>query len=111
MEKVKNDKGQVAILYSPEYGAGWYTWNTEYPQMIFCPELVNAVLKCDELSLDECKKIDYLTPIAEKLFPYASLGGLSGLEVYWLEAGTAFDIEEYDDGYESIKIYGSCLCA
>lgn len=110
MEKVKNDKGQVAILYSARYGSGWYTWNTEYPQMVFCQELVNAVLKCDELGLDECEKIDYLTSIAEKLFPDAHLGGLGGLEVYWLEAGTAFDIEEYD-GYESIKIYGSCLYA
>jgi hypothetical protein len=28
MEKVIRD-GKVAVLYSPGYGAGWYSWNRD----------------------------------------------------------------------------------
>lgn len=42
MEKVIRD-GNVAILYSPGFGAGWYTWNTSYPEIIFHPKLVEMV--------------------------------------------------------------------
>ena len=44
-----NDK--VAVLYSPGFGAGWYTWNQEFPELIFSPAIVKLVAeeKFDEL--------------------------------------------------------------
>lgn len=109
MEKLKNATGQIAILYSTGYGSGLYSWNEDYPQIVFHPELVNAVLKCQECDLEGDEKINFLTPIAERLFPNVYLGGLDGLTIEWLEEGTAFQIEEYD-GFEQIKILGHCLC-
>ena len=29
-EKYYDSDGNVAVLYSPGFGAGWYTWNTDY---------------------------------------------------------------------------------
>jgi hypothetical protein len=36
-----NGEVYVAVLVSTDYGAGWYTWNTNYPQMLFDPIVVN----------------------------------------------------------------------
>ena len=32
---IKN--GKVAVLYSPGFGAGWFTWNPTMPELIFEP--------------------------------------------------------------------------
>jgi hypothetical protein len=34
MEKVIKS-GLVAVLISPDFGAGWSTWNSEIPEIIF----------------------------------------------------------------------------
>jgi hypothetical protein len=93
MEKVIRD-GQVAVVYSPDYGAGWYTWNTEHPDMMFDPTVVNYVLE---------GKVDQIKAYAALKWPDAYLGGLDDLKVQWLPEGTAFRIHEYD-GNESIEV-------
>jgi hypothetical protein len=85
--------GKVAVLYSPGYGAGWYTWNDDQEGMIFDRELVAAVLAEDYAALKE---------IAARKYPEAYLGGGDKLEIEWLEPGTVFVIDEYD-GSESIR--------
>lgn len=43
MEKVIRG-GKVAVLYSPGFGAGWYSWNdTEHKELLFHPKLVEMV--------------------------------------------------------------------
>jgi hypothetical protein len=42
MDKVIRD-GQVAVLYSPGFGAGWYSWNREMPELLFEPNLVAMI--------------------------------------------------------------------
>jgi len=42
MKKVIRD-GKVAVLISHGFGAGWYSWNTEYQQLLFHPKLVEMV--------------------------------------------------------------------
>ena len=49
MEKVI-ENGQVAVIYSPGFGAGWYTWNqSRFPELndgtalLFDPILVDLV--------------------------------------------------------------------
>ena len=38
---IKN--GKVAVLYSPGFGAGWFSWNTEYKELLFHPKIVEMV--------------------------------------------------------------------
>ena len=98
IKKVIRD-GKVAVLYSPgfRFGAGWYTWNRNYPECIFSPEIVALV---------ESDKRDEITDeYAEELFgsDYFYTGGAHDLEIEWLPEGTQFTIYEYD-GSESIKL-------
>ena len=39
----------VAVLYSPRYGSGWYSWSTEYPEILFDPKVVDWI-ETDKLS-------------------------------------------------------------
>jgi hypothetical protein len=92
MNKTIKD-GRVAVLYSPGYGAGWSTWNPDYPDMVFDPGLVDLVLADDK----------------EKILAYVTLrwanivvrSGIDDLEVEWVPEGVEFVIEEYD-GAETI---------
>ena len=94
MEKKVIRGGKVAVLYSPSYGAGWYTWNKKYPQCLFSPEIVDLV--------ESGKKDEITTALCGYLFGldfYA--GGALDLEIMWLPVGTAFKVDEYD-GNEKI---------
>ena len=89
--------GKVAVLYSPGYGAGWYTWNSDFPQCVFQPEIVELILQGKR---EEAEKM------AEELYGSGFYtGGASDLEVKWVEEGTQFEISEYD-GNESVAIIG-----
>jgi len=94
MEKVIKD-GKVAVLISTGYGAGWSTWNTESPEMLFDPTLVQMV----EADADMSELVAY----AEKQWPNAYHGGLDELAVCWIDQGTEFRINEYD-GSERIEV-------
>lgn len=111
MEKLINKNGEVAVLYSPGYGAGWVTWNVGYPQMVFEREMVEAVLESERLCLGDEEKIEKLLPVAERLFPGACLGGINRLSVDWVRQGSVFKISEFD-GFESIEYLGfDAFCA
>jgi hypothetical protein len=97
VDKVIRD-GQVAVLVSPGYGAGWSTWNSnEGEAAVFCPRLVNAVL--------EGRSPQELAAIAAEVFPEAYLGGVDDLCVEWVNQGDRFIINEYD-GSESLDVLG-----
>lgn len=105
MNKVIRD-GYVAVLYSPGYGAGWYTWNQlkgdfedQSIQLIFDPILVELVEKREELNRDEFT--DRIEQRAEEILPDGYWGGADDLRIAWLPVGTQFLIDEYD-GSESI---------
>lgn len=94
VDKVIRD-GKVAVLYSPGFGAGWSTWayNPEHKeQMVFCPALVFALEKGEDLNI-----------VAEALFPDEYHGGLGDLKICWIPMGEKFRISEYD-GSESIEL-------
>ena len=95
-EKLERD-GKVAVLYSPGYGAGWYTWNSEHEGLIFDKEIVEAVLADDRTKAAEIAKRKYGDPYT---------GGADDLRVEWLDKGDQFEIDEYD-GSESIHIIGN----
>jgi hypothetical protein len=86
--------GKVAVLYSPGFGSGWYTWNQEFPELIFSPAIVKLV--ADE-------KFDELETYMELKYPEVFKGGMRDLEIEWIPVGTEFRIHEYD-GSESIEL-------
>lgn len=94
MEKVIKD-GQVAVLISGDFGAGWSTWaDEEHRQtMLFDADMVNAVLEGDRQKAAD---------IAKTKCGDTYTGGSRDLEVVWIPQGTAFVVEEYD-GSESIR--------
>ena len=95
MEKYYNEKGEVGVIISPGYGAGWSTWNGNNPELVFNKQLVEAVLNVDKNKILE---------LAQSLCPDGYFGGASNLRVKFLTTGTSFFIDEYD-GAESITFY------
>jgi len=103
MNKLIKD-GKVGVLYSPGYGAGWYTWNYEFPEIIFDPKLIELV---EELNTVRYRKVRFeqITKLMEdyidKTYPDLFIGGMNQLQVKWIPEGTKFRIDEYD-GSESL---------
>ena len=95
--------GQVAVLYSPGFGAGWSTWCHEDLEirmaMLFDPQIADIV---DQGAPDWQERAE---AIARIKYPDAYLGGLQHLRVKWLRSGTQFRIDEHD-GNELVVING-----
>jgi hypothetical protein len=92
MQKLIRD-GKVAVLVSPGYGAGWYSWHSN-EQLLFDPSIVQWIEE------DNREKIQaYL----ELRYPDETTIGLEDLVVNWVPVGTRFRIEEYD-GAESLVL-------
>lgn len=102
MEKYIKD-GKVAVLYSPDFGAGWSTWNNGREWngqdlgevLLYAPAIVEMVLAGIEGSVIE--------GYCEKFYGgHGYFGGVDGLTVEWMAVGTEFVVNEYD-GSESIQ--------
>ena len=89
--RLVNNEGDVAVLVSPGFGAGWYTWNRDEVDP-FDPQLAQFVFE---------GKTKEAMEYAEQKWPEAYHGGLEQLVVYWVSPRTAFRFEEYD-GSESL---------
>lgn len=96
-EKFVNEAGDVGVLVSHGYGAGWFSWNEDNPRLLFDKALVRAVLDGD---------LTKAAQLAEQMklpgSDYVCVLGAKGLQVHWLVPGTQFRIDEYD-GAESIE--------
>ena len=88
----KTVDGLVAVLYSPDFGAGWFTWHN-IAELLFDPKVVDMVL---EKTSAETIELYCKTVYGDHYY-----GGASELEVAWVPPGTEFVIEDYD-GNESI---------
>ena len=91
MEKVIRN-GQVGVLVSPGYGAGFLTWGAPL-EAIFDPTLIGLV---------ESENLVIAESYVKTTWPGTYTGGVSSLKVVWLDEGTKFRITEYD-GAESIE--------
>jgi hypothetical protein len=99
MEKVIRN-GQVAVLYSPGYGAGWTSWcyNTRlHETLLFHPLLVEMV----ENGNGNLITNEWLVEHFGKEFKDVYCGGANQLEIKWVSEHTIFKIDEYD-GAESV---------
>jgi len=94
LEKVIRN-GKVAVLYSPGFGAGWYSWNTKNKELLFHPTLVKMV--------EEGKQNEITEEFIENELNISDIyaGGSETLTIEWIPEGTLFRITEYD-GSESI---------
>jgi hypothetical protein len=88
----KTVDGKVAVLYSPGFGAGWYSWHS-VAELLFDPKVVDMVL--DETS-SETIELYCKTVYGDHYY-----AGSCDLEVAWVPQGTEFVIDEYD-GAETI---------
>ena len=81
--------GQVAVLYSPGFGAGWSTWNDSYEEMLlFDKDIVNAVLSGSTSDAARIAGVKSGGDIYD--------GGADDLKVEWIDKGTPFRVAEYD---------------
>lgn len=95
VKKYHNGDGDVAVLYSPGYGAGWSTWAIEHSaNVVFDRRLVELVLNDERDKITE----ELMSSLGYK---DVYVGGANMLEIAWLKPGTHFRIDEYD-GNESI---------
>ena len=92
MEKVVRN-GRVAVLVSPGFGAGWYTWNREHHECLYDADVVAWV---------EGGKEGPMPDMAAK-YGWSGFydGGASDLIIYWIDQGEQFRVDEYD-GSESL---------
>jgi len=102
MKKVIKD-GKVAVLYSPGFGAGWYSWH-KIEELLYHPKLVELVENNQHKEITESLIAELLGLVNEDDRPYGiSDSAIEDLAVVWLPVGTEFMIEEYD-GHESITL-------
>lgn len=106
----KNANGEIAILVSSGFGAGWSTWNQR--ALAYDKRVVEFFLsKKDDKNFlyqlsnftenpikDETKQ--YFASIG---YPGVYFGGFSSIHIEWIAPGTPFKINEYD-GFESLEV-------
>ena len=99
MEKVVRD-GKVAVLYSPGFGSGWFTWNEKHPGLLYDPAVVAWV----EAGKPEGDELSELKLYLEDKYPRVYIGSnMAELQIEWLPVNTFFRVTEYD-GFEEIEV-------
>jgi len=93
IKKVIRD-GLVAVLVSPGYGGGWYSWHG-IQELLFDPVVVDML----EKDIDRYEIIKY----CEKVYGDDEyFGGADDLTIAWIPEGREFMVNEYD-GSESLR--------
>ena len=92
MNKLIRDQ-KVAVLVSPGYGAGWYSWHSN-EELLYDPSIVEWVEQDD---------LDKIKTYLELKYPNDTTLGLEDLVVEWVPVGARFRIEEYD-GAENLVL-------
>ena len=105
MKKYIKD-GMVAVLYSPGYGAGWYSWNRDTPELLFDPDIVQFVLDRPDVfckhQTERSQTEEEFMSVFQSRYPDVYLGGWRDLRVECIPIGMQFKIIEFD-GFESIR--------
>ena len=90
--------GKVAVIYSPQHGAGWYSWH-RIEELLFDPELVDMI----ERGADAEEVEDYCRKHHDDENKITYWGGVDDLAIKWIPEGSIFRISEYD-GAEDIVL-------
>lgn len=88
------ENGRVAVLISPGFGAGWYTWN-DIEDLLFDPVIVGLV---------QNDRRDDIESYVSSAYPDHQVycGGVDRLKVVWIPIGSEFRIDEYDGAEEIV---------
>jgi hypothetical protein len=106
---VRNNK--VAILYSGDYGRGWYTYHN-IEELLYYPQLVELVeqfeIKQEELPyplLIQWLKNELVTRFKEDKYAkyFSSAETIENLRIDWIPIDSVFTVEEHD-GKETILL-------
>lgn len=92
LKKIEN--GLVAVLYSPGFGAGWYSWHN-VRELLFDPKVVGMV--------ESNTTSETIELYCKEVYGDNYYGGASDLEVVWIPQGYEFIIDDYD-GAETVKL-------
>ena len=92
----------MAVLISPNFGAGWSTWaDSEYRHdCLFDPWIADVILS-EQYNPEE--KQERIAAYCAVKYPNMFLGGLEDLAVEWVPKDAAFRVVEYD-GNETIEL-------
>lgn len=93
VERYYNENGELGVLISVGFGAGWSTWNNE--NLAYDKRIIEKWLE----KVTSREMSDYLESIGYGR-PY--MGGYNDLRLRFVPRGTMFCIHEYD-GAESIE--------
>lgn len=93
VEKYYNEQGEVGILISPGFGAGWSTWNDE--RIAYDKRVIEKWLE----KVSEYEMTSFLNNLGYK---GTYMGGYESLHLEFIPSGTMFRIHEYD-GHESVE--------
>lgn len=90
--KVVRD-GRVAVLYSPGYGSGWYSWHG-IPELLFDPVVVDLVERaCAADSEDAAEELyEQVFRYCQVRYPDGYFLGCGALEIEWVPVGALFRI-------------------
>ena len=98
-ELQENENGEIAVLVSHGYGAGWSTWNDE--RLAYDKRVVELFDKnkppINKKQEDEIKK-----KLKEMGYRTVYMGGYEQIEKVWIPKNVQFRIHEYD-GSEHIQ--------
>lgn len=83
--------GKVAVIYSPQHGAGWYSWH-QIEELLFDPELVDMI----ERGADGEEVQRYCIDRYDNDSQINYWGGADALQIAWVPQGSIFRINEYD---------------
>lgn len=86
--------GEVALLISHGYGAGWSTWNHKFPECLTDPEVVTMLI------LGSTPR-DIEQFVEDKYGHEFYSGGADGLTIVWVPEGSKYFIIE-QDGSETL---------
>lgn len=99
VERYYNSDGQLAVLVSHGYGAGWSTWNGYGIDLAIDKRIVEAKLRQTYK-----KNVKELTAFLDSIgYHNIYTGGWYDILIHWVDKGTKFRIDEYD-GAEYIDI-------
>ena len=114
MEKPKRyiRDGEIAVVYSPGYGAGLGSWNEQHmPDIVTDPEIVEFILlhnpineSIHSMTVDEKENEDMerLRAYMKNKYEGAYLGA-DILKIRWVSLGERWRIDEYD-GSEYVEV-------
>ena len=97
-----NGMDEVGVLYSPSFGAGWSTWNSDC--YAYDKRIVEKFIEDPDMFHNDTGRYQDLAAFMSALGYDGYYGGARDLCLTFIPKGTLFRIDEYD-GREGIELF------